>query len=162
MAPYLDPVNQAFVDAGAKAGGPPLQTLRPDEARAVLEGLQQHEPSRDVLRENIDVPVRTSGPVKTVLFKPANASGPLPLAFYFHGGGWILGSPNTHDSLVSDLVRETGCAVAFPYYTPAPEAQFPQQFDEAYAAVEYYVQNGDKHGLRTDKIALAGDSAGGS
>ncbi|OJD32907.1 esterase [Diplodia corticola] len=161
MAPYLDPVNQSFVHALAKAGAPPLQELQYDEARAVLEGLQQHEPSQDVLREKIDAPVGSSGTVKTVLFKPANASTPLPLAFYFHGGGWILGSPNTHDSLVSDLVREAGCAVAFPYYSPAPEAQFPQQFDEAYAAVEYYVKNGAKHGLKTDKIAFAGDSAGG-
>lgn len=71
-------------------------------------------------------------------------------------------SPNTHDSLVSDLVRETGCAVAFPYYTPAPEPRYPQQFDEAYAAVEYFVKEGKKHGLKTDKIAFAGDSAGGT
>lgn len=71
-------------------------------------------------------------------------------------------SPNTHDSLVSDLVRQTGSAFAFPYYTPAPEAQFPQQFDEAYAAVEYFVKEGEKYGLKTDKIAFAGDSAGGS
>lgn len=91
MAPYLDPVNQAFVDAGAKAGAPPLQELQYDEARAVLEGLQQHEPSRDVLREELDVPVGAGGTVKTVLFKPANADTAVPLAFYFHGGGWILG-----------------------------------------------------------------------
>lgn len=71
-------------------------------------------------------------------------------------------SPNTHDSLVSDLVREAGVAVAFPYYTPAPKAQFPQQFDEAYAAIEYYVKHGQEYGVKTDKIAYAGDSAGGS
>ncbi|GME22377.1 Alpha/beta hydrolase fold-3 [Neofusicoccum parvum] len=161
MAPYLDPVNQAFVDALAEAGGPALYELPYEKARGVLEGLQQHDKSKDVLREEVVAAGGPGGSVKTVLFKPANASGPVPLAFYFHGGGWILGSPNTHDSLVSDLVRQTGSAFAFPYYTPAPEAQFPQQFDEAYAAVEYFVKEGEKYGLKTDKIAFAGDSAGG-
>lgn len=161
MAPYLDPVNQAFVDAGAKAGGPALYELPYGQARGVLEGLQQHDQAKDVLRVEIDAPVGPTGSVKTVLFKPANTTGPIPLAVYFHGGGWILGSPNTHDSLVSDLVREAGVAVAFPYYTPAPKAQFPRQFDEAYAAIEYYVKHGQEYGLKTDKIAYAGDSAGG-
>lgn len=91
MAPYLDPVNQAFVDELAKAGGPALYELPYEDARAVLEGLQQHEKAKDVLREEINATVGPAGSVKTILFKPADASGPVPLAFYFHGGGWILG-----------------------------------------------------------------------
>ncbi|EKG21999.1 Alpha/beta hydrolase fold-3 [Macrophomina phaseolina MS6] len=156
MAPYLDPVNRAFIDAGAKAGGPAVYELPFDKARAVLEDVQKHEQAKDIIREKID-----AGSVETVLFKPSNVGHPLPLAFYFHGGGWILGSPNTHDSLVSDLVREAGVAIAFPYYTPAPDAQFPQQFEEAYAAIEHFVKHGEKYGLKTDRIVFAGDSAGG-
>lgn len=86
MAPYLDPVNRAFIDAGAKAGGPAVYELPFDKARAVLEDVQKHEQAKDIIREKID-----AGSVETVLFKPSNVGHPLPLAFYFHGGGWILG-----------------------------------------------------------------------
>jgi acetyl esterase/lipase len=127
----------------------------------VLEGLQKHPSSTDVTREELDAPVGPAGSVKTFLYKPAGARGDLPLIFYFHGGGWILGSPSTHDSLVRDLVRQTGCAILFPYYTPAPEAKFPYQFEEAYGCVEYFVKNGSQYGLKTDKVAFAGDSVGG-
>jgi len=161
MAPYLDPQNQGFVDDLAKGGGPPLQDLPYVDARQVLEGFQQHEPAKDVTREEFDAPVGPTGSVKTFIFKPTGATGDLPVIFFFHGGGWILGSPNTHDELVRDIVRETGCAIVFPYYTPAPDAQFPHQFEEAYATVEYYVKEGRKYGLKTDKVAFMGDSVGG-
>ena len=91
MAPYLDPINQAFIDAGAKAGGPPLHELPFIEARNVLEGLQEHKPASDVTTEDIEVTAGSSGTVKTVIYKPANAKGELPIALYTHGGGWILG-----------------------------------------------------------------------
>jgi acetyl esterase len=160
MSPYLDPDTQAFVDAGAKSGGPPLQELSAAEAREMFENLQKHTPSTDVMQQEIDVTVGSDN-VKSFLYKPTSAKGDLPLIFYFHGGGWILGSPTIHDSLVRDLVRQTGCAIVFPYYTPAPEAKFPHQFEEAYGCVEYFVKNGSKYGLLTDKVAFAGDSVGG-
>lgn len=62
---------------------------------------------------------------------------------------------------MQDLVRETGAAVVFPYYTPAPEAQYPKQFEEAYGVLEHVVANGDKFRLHTTSIGLAGDSVGG-
>src|ERR1700761_7366187 len=99
MPPYLDSANQAFVDAGARAGGPPLQNLSYKDARQVLEGLQKHTTSGDVGQEEVDVPT-SSGSTKCFLYKPASAKGDLPVIFYFHGGGWILGSPSTHYSLV--------------------------------------------------------------
>ncbi|KZF25950.1 Alpha/beta hydrolase fold-3 [Xylona heveae TC161] len=70
-------------------------------------------------------------------------------------------SPNTHDNLVRDLVRESGCAIAFPYYTPGPEAQFPVQFEEAYATIAYIVANSSTLGVKADKTVFLGDSVGG-
>jgi hypothetical protein len=63
MAPYLDPVNQAFVDAGAKAGGPPLYELSYVDTRAALECIQAHEPASDVVAVEFDVetPANPSG-----------------------------------------------------------------------------------------------------
>ena len=161
MAFYLDPINQAFADKLTSSTSPRLNQLSYGEARQALEKLQEHEAAADVTREVI---AATGGPsdttVNTVLFKPKDAAGIVPLAFYFHGGGWILASPSTHDSIVSDLVRQTGFAFAFPDYSHAPEAQFPRQFEECYAAVEHFVNNGARYGLRTEKIAFVGDSAG--
>ena len=62
---------------------------------------------------------------------------------------------------MEDFVRQTGAAVVFPYYTPAPEAQYPTQFDQAYGVLEHIVQNGSKFNLKVDRIGLAGDSVGG-
>jgi acetyl esterase/lipase len=94
MAPYLDPTNQAFIDAAGKAGGPPLWERGYEGARAALEGVQKHEPASDVTTTEFDVPTDSSpaGKVKTILYKPAGEQrGSLPTVIYTHGGGWILG-----------------------------------------------------------------------
>jgi acetyl esterase len=88
MDTYLDPFNRAFADAGAK--GPPLYEKTYQEARDVLEGIQNFKPSSDVKLEEVKIPTKV-GDVTTVIFRPANASGVLPMIFYTHGGGWILG-----------------------------------------------------------------------
>jgi len=62
---------------------------------------------------------------------------------------------------VRDLVRESGLAYVFPYYTPAPDAQYPVQFEQVYVALQFIAQNGSKYGLETDVFGAIGDSAGG-
>lgn len=63
---------------------------------------------------------------------------------------------------MQDFVRQTGAAVVFPYYTPAPEAQYPTQFEQSYGVLEHLVKHGDKYQLKTDRLGLAGDSVGGT
>lgn len=70
-------------------------------------------------------------------------------------------SPTVHGALMEDFVRQTGAAVVFPYYTPAPEAQYPVQFEQAYGVLEHFIEKGDKYGLKVDTFGLAGDSVGG-
>jgi acetyl esterase len=93
MSQYLDPTNQAFVDAGAKAGGPALYELGYTGARNLLEALQEHQAAKDVTTEEIKVDTKWSstGSVTAVIYKPAGAAGDLPAFFFTHGGGWILG-----------------------------------------------------------------------
>jgi hypothetical protein len=62
---------------------------------------------------------------------------------------------------MEDLARQSGAAVVFPYYTPAPEAQYPTQFEQSYGVLEYILKNGQKHKLMVEQVALAGDSVGG-
>ena len=62
---------------------------------------------------------------------------------------------------MQDLARQSNAAVVFPYYTPAPEAQYPKQFEQTYGVLEHMVENGPKFNLRTETFGLAGDSVGG-
>lgn len=63
---------------------------------------------------------------------------------------------------MEDLARESGAAMVFPYYTPAPDKQYPFQFEQTYEVLEYIVRKGrHRHNLLTESVILAGDSAGG-
>jgi acetyl esterase len=81
---------------------------------------------------------------------------------YFHGGGWVLGSKDTHDRLVRDLVNGTNAAFVFVNYTPSPEAQFPVPIEQGYAATKYVAEHGNELGLDPSRLALVGDSVGGN
>ncbi len=81
---------------------------------------------------------------------------------YFHGGGWILGSKDTHDRLLRDLTNGAQAAFVFVNYTPSPEAQFPVPIEQDYAATKYIAEHGKEFGLDTSRLAVAGDSVGGN
>ena len=90
-----------------------------------------------------------------------DADGPFPTVAFFHGGGFVLGSIETHDWLCRHLTRESGCAVLSVDYRLAPEHPFPAAVEDAYAAVEWAAASTDE--LRgTGRVAVAGDSAGGN
>ncbi|KAJ5221415.1 uncharacterized protein N7469_010302 [Penicillium citrinum] len=69
--------------------------------------------------------------------------------------------PTSFTPLLEDLARRTGTVIVFPYYTPAPDKQFPFQFEQVYEVLDYMVRHGGDHNLLVQSIALAGDSAGG-
>ena len=90
-----------------------------------------------------------------------DADGPFPTVVFFHGGGFVLGSIGTHDWLCRHLTRKSGCAVLSVDYRLAPEHPFPAAVEDAYAAVKWAAANPDAV-TGTGKIAVAGDSAGGT
>src|SRR5262252_3443732 len=96
------------------------------------------------------------------IYRPPNAKGLLPVVMYFHGGGWVLGSKNTHDRLLRDLVNGTNAAFVFVNYTPSPEAQFPVPVEQGFAATKYVAEHGGELGFDTARLAIAGDSVGGN
>ncbi|HET9986158.1 MAG TPA: alpha/beta hydrolase [Longimicrobiales bacterium] len=161
--PVLDPTTQAFVDALAAQGGEPIYKLPYGKARQVLEDLQ----SGDVAKLPADIedrtlPVGPTGSVPVRIYRPQGRQGTLPVVMYFHGGGWVLGSKNTHDRLLRDLVNRTDAAFVFVEYTPSPEAQYPVPTEQAYAATKYVAEHGDELGLDPSRLAVAGDSVGGN
>ncbi len=161
--PLLEPKTRAFIEAVNAQGGTPLYELSYEDARKVLEDAQSGEITKlpaDV--EDRVLPAGPSGQVSVRIYRPQGSTGPLPVVMYFHGGGWILGSKNTHDRLLRDLVNGTNAAFVFVSYTPSPEAQFPVPIEEAYAATKYIAEHGKEFGFDTDRLAVAGDSAGGN
>jgi acetyl esterase len=129
----------------------------------VLEDVQSGNVTK--LPANVEervLPVGPQGEVSVRIYRPIGAVGLLPVVMYFHGGGWILGSKNTHDRLLRDLVNGTDAAFVFVNYTPSPEAQFPVPIEEAYAATKYIANHGTEFGFDTSRLAVAGDSAGGN
>ena len=161
--PILESQTQAFLDFLETQNNPPIYTLSYTAARQALEDAQAGEvakPPADV--EDAVLPVGPSGQVSVRIYRPHGATGRLPVVMYFHGGGWVLGSKHTHDRLLRDLVNESGAAFVFVNYTPSPEAQFPVPLEEAYAATSYIAEHGEQFNLDGNRLAVAGDSAGGN
>ncbi|KAH7403277.1 alpha/beta hydrolase fold-domain-containing protein [Cadophora sp. MPI-SDFR-AT-0126] len=154
---YLDPFNQEFVDS--LPAGPPLEELSVKRIRALVEQLSEHEQLPGVKRTSFEAPV--AGGVKTWLYTPEGSSSELlPFIYYVHGGLWMAGSINTHDSIVTDLVLRTKFAVVFPEYTRSPEVTFPTIEDECFAVLKWLTKNGEKKGLQKTNFALVSDSVG--
>lgn len=153
--------TQAFLEALAKGGGQPLETLSPADARDVLIGAQKGAklPPADVSEKTITVDGK---PLKLTVVRPAGAKGVLPAFMFFHGGGWILGDYPTHERFVRDLVADSGAAAVFVNYTPSPEARYPVAINEAYAATKWVAENGAQIQVDGKRLAVAGNSVGGN
>jgi acetyl esterase len=87
---------------------------------------------------------------------------PLPALVYFHGGGWVWGSIDTHDSAARELAAAGEVAAISVDYALSPEAKFPQALEECAAVVRHVARSGAEWGLDPSRILLAGDSAGGN
>jgi acetyl esterase len=102
---------------------------------------------------SVEIPIRCYWP---------SAAKNLPLIVFYHGGGWVLGNIITHDAYCRRLATASGAIVASVDYRLAPEHKYPAAFDDSYAAVRYLVDNATEFGADPQRIAVAGDSAGGN
>ncbi len=102
-----------------------------------------------------------AGPIPIRLYRPTGDAG-LPVLVYLHGGGLVMGSNRSFEPLARELARASGAAVAAVEYRLAPESPPPAQFDDAYAATEWLAAQADELNLDAGRLAVVGDSAGGS
>jgi acetyl esterase len=157
----LDPQARALLDYLDESGAPTLDQLDPDSARKV------YERGCEVWRGNPPTPhaVRSlsiAGPaceLHALLYQPSEDSN-LPLLVFFHGGGFTIGSSKSHDAVCRSLCVEAKCLVVSVDYRLAPEAKFPAAVEDAWAALNWVVNNAAKLGADVDRIAIGGDSAG--
>jgi acetyl esterase len=166
FTPCLEPTTQRWVDrlTADAADQPPLYELSPQDARQLLRDIQASV-EVDMPAADIEDRVIAGGPTGEVnvrIVRPAGASGALPLVLHCHGGGWILGDRDTFERLDRELATLARAVVLFVEYTPAPEAHYPVQNEQAYAALEWAVANAGELGVDPGRVAVIGDSAGGS
>lgn len=105
------------------------------------------------VRDGFSLPAR-------VYRRPDLAAATLPVVVYFHGGGYVIGSLNSHDALCRRLAAAGHFAVLAVAYRLAPEWVFPTAVHDACDAVNWLLREGLKHGLDATRVAFAGDSAG--
>jgi acetyl esterase len=160
----LDPQARALIDLMIKRGVPPTHTLSPTEARTFYRdrrGFTQPEPpALGGVRE-----LRSDTGLALRLYKPqpgATSTAALPVLVYFHGGGWTIGDLDTHDVLCRQLCAEAGVAVVSVDYGLGPEQRFPRAVDDCLAATRWVRQQASALGLRAERLAVGGDSAGGN
>lgn len=159
----LTPAMRKVLDAMARSSHVPLHALSAQQARAAYEAsaevleLPKHKLARV---ENLRIPVRDGAEIAARLYAPeASAAGVL---VYFHGGGFTVGSVDTHDGLCRRLSHLAHCAVVSVGYRLAPEHKFPQAFDDTWDAVQWLHHHGQRLGLNPERMAVGGDSAGGT
>lgn len=161
----IDPQIQEALDAMAKLDLPAMETLAPEAARTQMEDLVkargiEPEPVGGV--EELLLP-GPGGAIPSRLYRPIRAAdGPLPVLVYYHGGGHVIGSLDTHDGVARALSNHGECAVLSVNYRKAPEHVFPAAVEDAFAAVQWAGEKGGEAGLDTGRIAVGGDSAGGN
>jgi acetyl esterase len=120
-AVVLEPASQALVEA--TVGPPFLHELSPPEARAVLDELQGAPIDKLPVNDRWTTVPADVGDVRVRIVRPPNAVGTLPVIVYMHGGGWVLGTADTHDRLVRELAVGAGAALVFVDYDRSPETR---------------------------------------
>jgi len=147
-------------------GIPPTHTLTPREAREFyLVRRQVTQPAPPEVAAVRELRARgAAGDIPLRLYRPAGSdtAQELPVLVYYHGGGWVIGDLDTHDTLCRELSNGSGCAVVAVHYRLAPEHKAPAAVDDAYAAYRWAREHAGEIGADPNRVAVGGDSAGGN
>lgn len=162
----LTPAMRDLLQRVRRANRPPLHTLGAVEARRLYESAAEVlEPPRAPLPrvEDLWLPVGSGIERPARLYAPqAREAGVLPVMLYLHGGGFTVGSLETHDSLCRQIARRSGVAVVALDYRLAPEHRFPAAGEDSWGALQWLALHGATLGLDGTRLAVGGDSAGGT
>src|SRR5690349_16164313 len=161
--PQLTPAMRSVLERMARAPYPPMYTLSPAQAKSAYElGAGVLEvPKAELSRvEDFRIAARHGYALPARLYAPSHEK--LPVLLYFHGGGFTIGSVASHDILCRELSRLSGCAVLSLDYRLAPEHRFPVAVDDAWDALQWLAAHGSDLGVDPTRLAVGGDSAGGT
>ena len=158
----LDPQTRVLLQQMEKANLTPYEAMTPQEARRqmALGSCFMERPPEVASWEDREIPGPASR-IRVRLYRPS-ADGVLPVVVFFHGGGWVMGSIETHDVYCRQLANASKHAVVSVDYRLAPEHKFPAGLEDAYAATCWVWEHAAEIGVAAQRIAVAGDSAGGN
>ena len=159
------PTMRLLLERMARAPYPPLHTLSAQAAKQAYEKaagvLEVPKPQLARVQE-LHVPTRDGARLRARLLAPSSEPG-LPVLLFMHGVGFTIGSIDTHDTLCRMLARLSGAAVLTLDYRLAPEHRFPTAVNDAWDALAWLAGEGaEALGLDAARIAIGGDSAGGT
>lgn len=160
----LDPQADALLKQMEADGVPDISEMSVPQARAFLDqAFGNMVPNPEPMAEIRDFTVPgPAGRLPVRLYKPEGSEANPPLVVYYHGGGWVIGNVHAYDATCRALASASGCAVASVEYRLAPESAFPAAPEDCYAATHWLAQNASALGVDGDRVAVAGDSAGGN
>ncbi|MGE0733189.1 MAG: alpha/beta hydrolase [Alphaproteobacteria bacterium] len=165
----LHPESAWVIEKAAQAKLPPYESLPPEAARALYRkaikplDVQPRRMARIEDRAIVRPAGASAGIVPVRLYTPPGLpAGPAPCLVFFHGGGHVIGDLETHDRVCRLLAERASCKVLAVDYRLAPEHKFPAGYDDALTALQWAFDNATALGIDPARIAVGGDSAGGT
>src|SRR6202162_6156885 len=157
----LHPQIVKALAAMEKAGMRPIESMSPSEARAQMEATamsRKAEPLPVARVEERTIP-GPAGPLRLRLYFP-NATKVIPAIAYYHGGGHVIGSLDTHDLIARNLCAGAAALVLSVDYRMGPEHRFPAAVEDSFAALQWLSANAASLGADPGRLGVHGDSAG--
>ena len=159
----LHPQMKAILDQAAAAGAQPFHTMSPAAAREAIATMLEPfnaNPEKVAKFERRSIP-GPGGQIPVQIYTP-EGKAPFPVLVYFHGGGWVVGTPQSWDCFCRSLCNASGCVVMSVDYRLAPEHKFPAGPEDCYAAAKWAAENAASIAGDPARVAVGGDSAGGN
>jgi acetyl esterase len=159
----LDPEIKALLNVAIATGMLPSASKTVAQNRSALENLMAAGAKANAPVARIDnrpIP-GPAGPIPVRVYTP-EGTGPFPILMHFHGGGWVLGTLDGYTDVCRSLAHDAGCVVVSVDYRLAPEARFPAAPEDCYAATRWAVDHPTEINGDARRLAVAGDSAGGT
>ncbi len=159
----VDAKLREILDAGRALGVPPIETMTVEEARAERAAMmRRYVPMPVYAGVTVEEQTISAGgrSMAARVYRPAGASGILPVVVFFHGGGFVVCTLDTHDPYCRALATEAGVMVVSVDYRLAPEHKFPAGVEDCLVATKWVLGDAGELGGDSRRVFVAGDSAG--
>lgn len=161
---FVRPDVQQMLDMMAAAGGPLMSEVDPETARKMyltMGEIAERKAPADVQTADFTIP-GPAGAIRARSYRPADAATDGTTIVFFHGGGFVIGDLESHNSMIAEMARLTGFNAVAIDYRLAPETPFPGAVDDVLAAARWVAKSPASLGFPVQRVIFAGDSAGGN